>query len=64
MTISKVLAEGKNRSGKDIIVYERMEKYARLPKYEIVVAENSVAITCEKTARTTWKKRFNELTNN
>lgn len=64
MTISKVLAEGKTRSGKDVIVYESMGKYARLPKYEIVVSDSYIAITCEKTAKTTWKKRFKELTSN
>ena len=64
MTISKTLARGKTRSGRDVIAYEKLEKNARMPKYEIVISENSIAYFCEKTAKTTWKKRFKELTDN
>lgn len=60
MTICKVLAQGKN--GKDdIIVYEKYEKYDRKPYYEIIVARDNLAYLSERTARTTWEKRFKQL---
>jgi len=62
MTISKVLATAKN--GKDdITVYESYEKYSVTPYYEIVISRNGFATEVIKTARTTWRKKFNELTN-
>ena len=62
MTISKVLATAKN--GKDdITVYESYEKYSVTPHYEIVISREGFATEVIKTARTTWRKKFNELTN-
>ena len=60
MTICKVLAQGK-RDGYDVLVYEKYEKYCGNPYYEIIVAENGIAKLSEKTAKTTWKKRFKEI---
>ena len=61
MTICKALAQGKNGSY-DIIVYEKYEKFCENPYYEIVISRDSVAFLSERTARTTWKKRFKEIT--
>ena len=61
MTFCKVLAQGKNRND-DVIVYEKYEKYCSVPYYEIVVAYDGVEKLSERTAKTTWKKRFKEIT--
>ena len=61
MTICKLLAQGKSGND-DILVYEKYEKYCGNPYYEIVIANNGIAHLTERTARTTWKKRFNEIT--
>lgn len=60
MTICKVLARGKNGEN-DIIAYEKYDKYSSFPYYEIVVSHCEIATLCEKTARTTWKKRFSQF---
>lgn len=61
MTICKALAQGKNGND-DVIVYEKYEKFCGSPYYEIVVARNGIAFLSERTAKTTWKKRFKEIT--
>ena len=61
MTTCKVLAQGKNGAD-DVIVYEKFEKFDSLPYYEIVVARDGLAYLCERTARTTWKRRFRQIT--
>lgn len=63
MTICKVLAQGKNGNN-DVIVYEKYEKYCSAPYYEIVIAFDGVEMLSERTAKTTWKKRFKEITQN
>lgn len=60
MTVCKILAQGKNGLD-DITVYEKYEKYDSRPYYEITVSRDGIAYLCEKTARTTWKKRFHEI---
>ena len=61
MTVCKVLAQGKNKND-DVIVYEKYEKFCGNPYYEIVVARNGIAFLSERTAKTTWKKRFQQIT--
>lgn len=62
MTVCKVLAQGKSGAD-DVIVYQKYEKYDSMPYYEIVIARDGIAHLCERTARTTWKKRFRDITN-
>lgn len=63
MTISKTLARV-TRDGKTYTAYESYEKFERLPHYEIVVAREGSPLAEDviQTARTTWKRKFNEIT--
>lgn len=61
MTFYKILAEGKNGEY-DITVYEKHEKFATNPTYEIVVSRNGIAHLAFPTAKTTWKKKFRQFT--
>ena len=60
MTFCKVLATGKNGND-DIIAYEKTA-YEGSVSYEIVVARDGFARLVEKTAKTTWRKKFKEWT--
>jgi hypothetical protein len=60
MTVCKLLAE-KGKDGKTISAWENLDKYSRVPYYEITVSRDSIAYQVIKTARTTWKKKFKEV---
>lgn len=62
MTFYKTLATAE-QDGKTITAYEKTEKYSTAKQYVITVARDSIAIEEIKTARTTWRKKFAELTN-
>ena len=62
MTFCKILKTAV-KDGKTITAEEKTDKYSVLPYYQIVIAdENGLAIDVIKTAKTTWKKQFNKLT--
>lgn len=62
MTYSKTLAKA-TTGGKEIIAYESYEKFSAVPHYEIAISpvDNLFADMVVKTARTTWRKRFNQI---
>ena len=62
MTFYKELAMKTNEK-RTVTAYERYEKYETYPTYVVCVSNNSdsLAFIAEKTARTTWKKKFNQL---
>lgn len=61
MTVCKVLAEKISGEYK-IAAYENYDKDSRLPRYEIVKSKDGFGVEVVRAAKTTWKKRFNELT--
>lgn len=61
MTFCKVLAE-KRVDDDMVIAYELIDKYDAAPRYEIVISKDSIARLVIKTAKTTWKRKFKELT--
>ena len=63
MTFCKILAE--TQRGPDAVTaYEKTEKNSRSAKYEIVESRDGIAHTVTKTAKTTWKKKFQEIIKN
>ena len=61
MTFCKVLAE--KEKGNDLITaYELWDKGSNRPHYEITVSRESIAYLVIPTAKTTWKRKFKELT--
>lgn len=61
MTFCKVLKSA--TVGKDTVTaYENTDKYSTVPYYEIVVSRDGIGYHVEKTARTTWRKKFKEMT--
>ena len=63
MTICKKLAEKQLKNGKTVKAYECIDKYSSIPKYEIsIVNVNGFEIETIHTSKTTWKKKFKELT--
>lgn len=62
MTFCKVLKEEK-RGADTITAYEKVEKFSAAKSYEICVSRNGIAYHVEQTAKTTWKRKFNQLMN-
>lgn len=60
MTFCKVLAQ-KKVDDDTITAYELIDKYDAVPRYEIVISKDEIARLVIKTAKTTWKRKFNEL---
>lgn len=61
MTFCKELMSKSN--GKDTITaWELWDKNSLTPRYEITISRDSIAYEVIPTARTTWKKKFNEIT--
>lgn len=49
--------------GKDTVTaWELVDKFCAVPRYEITVSRDGIAHTVEKAAKTTWKRKFRELT--
>lgn len=62
MTFCKVLKESK--VGQDTVTaYENYDKFCPVPRYEIVVSRDGIAYNVERAAKTTWRRKFKELTN-
>lgn len=61
MTFCKILKSA--QVGPDTVeAYECYDKYVVLPRYEIVVSRDGIAHTVTRTAKTTWRKKFREMT--
>ena len=60
MTFYEILSE-KEKAGKTITAYRKTEKFSRVASYEIVTSKDGIAIDIEKAARTTWKKKFENM---
>lgn len=63
MTFYKVLAKAERDDGVTVTAYEYAEKYRTRNGYEIIESIDSLAVRCTPCARTTWKRKFNELAN-
>lgn len=63
MTFCKKLAQA-TKNGYDIEVWENTNKFESMPYYEITIGKNGIAYDVIKTAKTTWKRKFKELTEN
>ena len=61
MTICKVLKTAQ-RDKDEITAYEKTS-FEGFTSYEIVISRDGYARLVEKAARTTWKKKFQELAN-
>jgi len=49
--------------GKDTVTaWKLVDKFCAVPRYEITVSRDGIAHTVEKAAKTTWKRKFRELT--
>ena len=60
MTLCKQLASAK-KDGYDISVYESIDKFETVSRYEITIEKDGIAYDVIKTAKTTWKRKFKEL---
>lgn len=60
MTFCKQLKTAKIGS-ETITAYENYEKFSMVPYYEIIVAREEIAVEVIKTAKTTWRKKFNQI---
>ena len=63
MTVCKTLASA-TKNGYTVTAYEVYEKFAKVPHYQIVTSKDGLALLVEKTARTTWKKKFKKKESN
>lgn len=61
MTVVKQLASDE-RNGIAVTATENWDKFSSVPYYEISVARGSTAFLVIKTARTTWRRKFREVT--
>lgn len=60
MTFCKLLKAA--TVGEDTIeAYENYDKFDALPHYEVVISRNGIAYHVEKTAKTTWRRKFSEM---
>lgn len=62
MTFCKILAETQ-RGPDTVTAYEKTEKYSRRPVYQIIESRDGITHTVTNTAKTTWKKKFQEIIN-
>ena len=62
MTFCKMLAQ-KKIGNSDIEAWELYDKNSMTPRYEITISVDGIALMVEKTAKTTWKKCFENTVN-
>ena len=62
MTFCKTL-KSENKNGKTVTAYEKTEKNAAAPEYEIVISIGSLGYQVIPAARTTWKNKFKSALN-
>ena len=60
MTFCKQLKTAKI-GNETITAYENYEKFSTVPYYEIIVSREEIALEVIKTAKTTWRKKFNQI---
>lgn len=61
MTFCKTLAEVV-KDEQTISAVELWDKFDAAPHYEIYLSRNGIVYDVHKTAKTTWKRKFKELT--
>ena len=61
MTVVKQLAR-EEKNGVAVTATENWDKFTTVPYYEISVSKGSMAYIVIKTARTTWRRKFREVT--
>lgn len=60
MTFCKILKSA--QVGKDTVeAYENYDKFGIVPYYEIVVSRDGIGYRVEKTAKTTWRRKFKQV---
>ena len=64
MTFYTTLKEGTTERGATVTAYKSMDKYSTLEQYAVTVSRGGLGIFTEKCARTTWRKKFNDLLKN
>lgn len=60
MTFYKTLKR-ETVGGREVTAYEFTQKYETAPGYEIVISEDGFGVDVYKAARTTWKRKFNQV---
>ena len=61
MTFCKLLRQATLPNGDIVEAYANTEKFETIAKYEIVVSRNGIAYDVIPCAKTTWRKRFNDI---
>ena len=61
MTICKKLAYKEFDNGKSVSVFEMIDKYSSVPRYELTISKNGFEVETIKVSKTTWKKRFDQI---
>jgi len=61
MTVCEQLAVKNRENGERVTAWKMLDKFSTVYRYEITVSKNGIAYEVVKTARTTWKKKFNEM---
>ena len=62
MTFCKLLKEATLPNGDAVQAYQNTEKFESVSTYQIIIARGSIAHDVIPCARTTWKRKFAELT--
>ena len=60
MTLSQTLKQT-TANGYDITARIRTDKYSAYAEYSIAISRNDYAVEVIPAARTTWRKKFNQL---
>ena len=58
MTLCNLLMARTLPGGKTVEAWEKTDKHAVEPRYEIIVSRDGLALEIIQTARTTWKKKY------
>ena len=61
MTFCEILKKGTTERGREVIAEREMSKYADVWEYSVSICEGSTAILTEKCAKTTWRKKFEQM---
>lgn len=61
MTFCKILKAGKTAGGYDVEAVEYTNKFSDFTSYSVNVAEEGRCIYSATCARTTWRRKYNEL---
>lgn len=62
MTFYKELKKA-DADGAIVTAWEVWEKYSTIPHYEVTVVKEQMECERYRTARTTWRRKFNEVVN-